>query len=88
MDDLEMIKISDFGSAKNAQDETAGAVTELAGTPMYMAPEVIRNGEKGRFGSQDIWAVGCVILEMVTGKRPWSHLENEWSIMYHSNLPY
>ncbi len=24
-----------------------------------------------------------MVLEMVTGKRPWSHLDNEWAIMYH-----
>jgi mitogen-activated protein kinase kinase kinase len=50
---------------------------------MYMAPEVIRNGAKGRKGSMDIWSLGCCVLEMATGRRPWSHLDNEWAVMFH-----
>ena len=31
----------------------------------------------------DIWSLGCCIVQMATGRRPWSALENEWSVMYH-----
>lgn len=31
----------------------------------------------------DIWALGCVVLECVTGRKPWSNLDNEWAIMFH-----
>lgn len=56
----------------------------MLGTPMYMAPETIAGSEnKGRFGADDIWSLGCVVLEMITGKRPWSNLDNEWAVMYH-----
>ncbi|KAJ2358335.1 Suppressor of Sensor Kinase (SLN1) [Coemansia sp. RSA 2618] len=37
----------------------------------------------GRLGAQDVWALGCCIVEMITGSPPWSHLDNEWAIMYH-----
>ncbi|KAF9546293.1 Suppressor of Sensor Kinase (SLN1) [Mortierella hygrophila] len=90
------IKFVDFGAAKilakNQRTRTrGGAVTmsvgvganSLNGTPMYMAPEVIKNGEKGRKGSMDIWSLGCCVLEMATGRRPWAHLDNEWAVMYH-----
>ena len=30
----------------------------------------------------DIWSLGCVVLEMATGRRPWQNLDNEWAIMY------
>ena len=50
----------------------------LTGTPMYMSPEVIRNSQRGRHGAMDIWAMGCVVLECATGKKPWSNLDNEW----------
>lgn len=58
-------------------------VNSLAGTPMYMAPEVITGGDIGRKGSMDIWSLACCIVQMATGRRPWSTLENEWSVMYH-----
>lgn len=57
----------------------------MAGTPMYMSPEVIRGDSSNivnRQGAVDIWSLGCVILEMATGRRPWSTLDNEWAIMY------
>lgn len=54
----------------------------MTGTPMYMSPEVIRGSSQGRHGAVDIWSLGCVILEMATGRRPWASLDNEWAIMY------
>lgn len=57
---------------------------DIIGTPMYMAPEAITGSpKKGHLGADDIWALGCVVLEMITGKRPWANLDNEWAIMYH-----
>ncbi|KZT52966.1 Pkinase-domain-containing protein [Calocera cornea HHB12733] len=55
----------------------------LTGTPMYMSPEVIKNDRRGRQGAMDIWSLGCVVLEMSTGRKPWSNLDNEWAIMFH-----
>ncbi|KAJ5917406.1 hypothetical protein N7466_010960 [Penicillium verhagenii] len=52
------------------------------GTPMYMSPEVIRGDSAHTQSAVDIWSLGCVILEMATGRRPWSTLDNEWAIMY------
>ncbi|KAF9912308.1 Suppressor of Sensor Kinase (SLN1) [Linnemannia zychae] len=98
LDHLGNIKFVDFGAAKilakNQRTRTLGrggagtmsvgvGANSLNGTPMYMAPEVIKNGEKGRKGSMDIWSLGCCVLEMSTGRRPWAHLDNEWAVMYH-----
>ena len=55
-----------------------GMNNSLTGTPMYMSPEIIRNSQRGRSGAMDIWAMGCVVLECATGKKPWSNLDNEW----------
>ncbi len=54
----------------------------MTGTPMYMSPEVIKGSNEGRLGAIDVWSLGCVILEMSTGRRPWASLDNEWAIMY------
>lgn len=57
----------------------------MTGTPMYMSPEIIRGDSTqlvDRQGAVDVWSMGCVILEMATGRRPWSKLDNEWAIMY------
>ncbi|KAI0243221.1 Suppressor of Sensor Kinase (SLN1) [Massospora cicadina] len=90
LDHIGVIKFVDFGASKViAQNRTlakstkAGVNKSLTGTPMYMAPEVITGGNRGTQGAQDIWSLGCCVLEMVTGKRPWSNLDNEWAIMYH-----
>ena len=59
----------------------------MAGTPIYMSPEVIQGdlpatSQSRHSGAADIWPLGCVILEMSTGRQPWSTLDNEWAIMY------
>jgi serine/threonine protein kinase len=47
--------------------DAPAVMNSLAGTPMYMAPEIIRNEKPGRLGASDIWSMGCVILEIATG---------------------
>lgn len=37
----------------------------IKGTPYFMAPEVLSNSKYGRKG--DIWAVGCTMIQMLTG---------------------
>ncbi|KAI9897533.1 hypothetical protein N3K66_007389 [Trichothecium roseum] len=86
-----IIKYVDFGAAKviARQGRTLAADLHatkpnksMTGTPMYMSPEVIKGDNPGRAGAVDIWSLGCVILEMATGRRPWANLDNEWAIMY------
>lgn len=70
-------------AASAATGTTRPPNRSMTGTPMYMSPEVIK-GETGdgHFGAMDVWSLGCVILEMATGRRPWGNLDNEWAIMY------
>ncbi|KAK3330196.1 hypothetical protein B0H66DRAFT_49970 [Apodospora peruviana] len=86
-----IIKYVDFGAAKLIARQGRTLVQDLTstkpnksmtGTPMYMSPEVIKGENPGHFGAVDIWSLGCVILEMATGRRPWANLDNEWAIMY------
>ena len=43
----------------------------MQGTVFWMAPEVINAQKKGYNFKIDIWSVGCVVLEMWAGMRPW-----------------
>ncbi|BFZ57643.1 Suppressor of Sensor Kinase (SLN1) [Savitreella phatthalungensis] len=84
-----VIKYTDFGAAKviakrgKTKALAQTKANSMTGTPMYMSPEIIKGDGKGRQGAMDIWALGCCVLEMATGQRPWSHLDNEFAIMYH-----
>jgi len=59
----------------------------LTGTPMYLSPETVKGERRGKMGAMDVWAVGCVILECATGRRPWSNLDNEWCVPAPPALP-
>ena len=57
-------KIGDLGLAKRS-----GQMMDLRGTPLYMAPETVISSLQQL--PSDIWAFGCVVCEMLTGKSPW-----------------
>ncbi|MHC4704866.1 MAG: protein kinase domain-containing protein, partial [Planctomycetota bacterium] len=68
------VKVLDFGLAKPAagqaasQDTVVTQVGSIIGTPAYMSPEQIRGDPIDQ--RTDIWSFGCVLYEMLTGKRP------------------
>ncbi|KAF1882377.1 hypothetical protein Lal_00039024 [Lupinus albus] len=69
-------KLADFGCAKRVSEVAA----PVAGTPAFMAPEVAR-GEKQGFPA-DVWALGCTVLEMITGKQPWQGVSEPAVVLY------
>ena len=69
-------KISDFGISKKTDDIYGNDVTNsMQGSVFWMAPEVIRSQGHGYSAKVDIWSLGCVVLEMFAGRRPWSKEE-------------
>ncbi|CAG8436424.1 2710_t:CDS:2 [Ambispora gerdemannii] len=64
------VKLADFGVATktNALNDFA-----VVGSPYWMAPEVIELS--GATTASDIWSVGCVVIELLEGKPPYSHLD-------------
>jgi serine/threonine-protein kinase len=63
------VKILDFGLAK-VRDLTATDAGRRMGTAAYMAPEQILGKESDE--RADLWALGVVLYEMLTGRRPFS----------------
>jgi hypothetical protein len=83
------VKILDFGIAKlRANDDAATAATAatgsgvVIGTPGYMAPEQLLGGTID--ARTDIFALGVVIYEMLTRRRPFAaenHVEEQYGVM-------
>lgn len=61
------LKITDFGFAR-CYDPEQGGLTEKLGSPLYMAPEIIKQSPYDC--SVDIWAVGVMVYIMLSGKPP------------------
>jgi hypothetical protein len=66
------VKLADFGIATSEEDEDPGLTKEgmTLGTPSYMPPEQIENS-KNVDKRADIYAMGIMLYEMVTGKKPY-----------------
>ncbi len=72
VDDEEVVKILDFGIAKDTASQAVGESTktgEVVGSPHYMSPEQIRC-VKDLDGRSDIWALGVITFRMLTGRLP------------------
>ncbi|OCH94960.1 Pkinase-domain-containing protein [Obba rivulosa] len=70
------IKISDFGISKKVEDNLLPGHRahrpSLQGSVFWMAPEVVKQTAYTR--KADIWSVGCLVVEMLTGEHPWAQL--------------
>ncbi|XP_062510637.1 mitogen-activated protein kinase kinase kinase 4-like isoform X2 [Corticium candelabrum] len=81
-----LIKLGDFGCSvklQNINTTMPGEIDSTRGTVAYMAPEVITNDPSvGSGRAADIWSLGCVVVEMATGKRPWPEYDHEYCIIF------
>ncbi|KAL2268319.1 hypothetical protein VTJ83DRAFT_3165 [Remersonia thermophila] len=69
-------KISDFGISKKTDNIYGNDKTNsMQGSVFWMAPEVVRSEGRGYSAKVDIWSIGCVVLEMFAGRRPWARDE-------------
>lgn len=63
------IKVADFGLARAASNHT-GTGMALMGTVSYMSPELVTGDQADE--RSDVYALGIVVFEMLTGQRPYS----------------
>jgi serine/threonine protein kinase len=70
-DDLPLVKLLDFGIAKTFGEGSVTGSGQMIGTPIYMSPEQCR--AKGVDTRADIYALGCVAMELLTGRPPFEY---------------
>lgn len=79
-DGLPIIKVIDFGVAKalstdlNA-DTPVTHFSQLVGTPLYMAPEQMRMQGEMIDGRSDVYSLGILLYELLTGAPPYKHAQ-------------
>jgi len=62
--------VADFGLARRLDQGLAADNNEVSGTPSYMAPEQATAGSQRITQATDIWGLGAVLYELVTGEPP------------------
>lgn len=81
VDNKGVIKISDFGISQKVEDGevTRGlARASLQGSVFWMAPEVVKKQHYTR--KADIWSLGCLVVEMLTGEHPFPEADQMQAI--------
>eukprot|EP00039_Didymoeca_costata_P012117 m.173346 g.173346 ORF g.173346 m.173346 type:complete len:697 (+) comp15386_c0_seq12:157-2247(+) len=74
-----LVKLGDFGIARVLQGTMDNATT-FAGTPYYMSPEVLQSS--GYNAKSDMWALGCVLVELCLLKQAFDGSSGLMGLMY------
>ena len=86
------LKIGDFGLIAIVSKDNDRRKT-FCGTPGYIAPEIYENNEKGYLFEVDIWSMGVIMYQLLTGELPFNGSDvfeiknNVLSITYNQNHP-
>jgi Protein kinase domain len=64
------VKLTDFGIARAAGDDTITGTGLLVGSPSYIAPEIVKGLETG--APADMWGLGATLYAAVEGRAPFS----------------
>ena len=89
--DPNQLKVADFGLARHLNEENRLTATGFtAGTPPYMAPELFAIGQADQAGgSIDLYAMGIILYEMLTGRPPFTGSQAEiiHQVLLHDPIP-
>lgn len=73
-----MIRLSDFGSARVMAEDKIETFTKNVGTPIYMAPEIL---QKKRYNKEaDIYSYGVLLWVIITQKEPYTAFNHVWDV--------
>src|SRR6266516_2085287 len=74
-------KITDFGFTMEGSSRRAHTTVYSRGTSSYRAPELIRETQSKYTNKVDMWAVGCILYELVLRRRAFA---SDWDVMQHA----
>lgn len=84
-DGRERVYLTDFGLSRRPDRSTITRTGQFIGTPDYMAPEQLENAVLT--GRADIYSLGCVLFEMLTGRIPYPDGSPVHKLYAHVNEP-
>ncbi|HEY1188050.1 MAG TPA: protein kinase, partial [Gemmata sp.] len=73
-------KVADFGLAKRDGNSEITQTGQVMGTPTYMSPEQAKGDTKFVGPQADVWALGVILYESLTGRRPFT-ADNQLELM-------
>ncbi|MCZ6766454.1 MAG: serine/threonine-protein kinase, partial [bacterium] len=73
------VKIMDFGVGRLSDDSHSTDPSARIGSPAYLSPEQVEDGEAGK--ASDLWSLGVVLYELLTGELPFKG-EPEAALLY------
>jgi serine/threonine protein kinase len=82
----DVVKVLDFGIAKLADDTLGAAVSQVMGTPHYASPEQLQVGLQID-GRSDVYSLGIMLYEMLTGKLPFNASSFQGLVRLHLTAP-
>ena len=77
-------KVADFGFAKRATGADLTHTGAVLGTPDYMAPEQADGRAKFVAPAADVWALGVILYECLTGNKPFAAVSPMFSVFFGS----
>lgn len=80
--DVVRVKLTDFGIARHSDSES-GDDARVRGTPNYMAPEQILGMWREHGPCTDLYALGCVMWRILTGRSPYQRADQEATLRAH-----